>query len=314
MPEATDPNISPSSKFCEFSKLSEQAAEWAVCLSGNQVTSKQRTDFETWLAQDPRHREAYEQVDALWNSVTIRKHWPHTGVKTLIGILVLIGCFYGFPFSQWLADVRTGTGEIRRITLADGSHITLDSGSAVDIAYDPRQRRIILHRGRLLAEVEPDSSRTQRPFIVETRDGTAQALGTRYTVEQTDHDSIVNVLESQVAVATHIHPHQSVTLQAGQSVRMDDGQLQQPEAASPFAASWTQARLIYQDVPLTLVIDDLSRYRNGFLKMNKQAAQLRFTGVLPTDDPAAALSILENALPIHIKQYGGWLTWIDTPT
>ncbi|SFK22817.1 FecR family protein [Nitrosomonas aestuarii] len=311
MPEATDPNILPSS---EFSELSEQAAEWAVCLSGSHVTPKQRADFETWLAQDPRHRETYEQVDALWNSVNIRKHQPHTGVKTLLGIMVLLGCFFGFPYSQWLADVRTGTGEIRRITLTDGSRITLDSDSAVDIAYDPHQRRIILHRGRLLAELGPDSSRTQRPFIVETRDGTAQALGTRYTVELTDHDSTVNVIESQVAVATRVHPYQSVTLQAGQSIRMDDGQLQQPEAASPFAASWTQARLIYQDAPLTQVIDDLSRYRNGFLKMNKQAAQLRFTGVLPTDDPAAALSILENALPIQIRQYGGWLTWIDTPT
>ncbi|MBL0011320.1 MAG: DUF4880 domain-containing protein [Nitrosomonas sp.] len=61
MPESTD---------SDTISLSEQAAEWAVCLSGDQISNKQRADFETWLALDPRHREAYEQIDHLWRSVT----------------------------------------------------------------------------------------------------------------------------------------------------------------------------------------------------------------------------------------------------
>ncbi|HRB21802.1 MAG TPA: FecR/PupR family sigma factor regulator [Nitrosomonas sp.] len=37
--------------------LSEQAAEWAVCMSGEDVSVKQQADFEAWLAQDKRHRK-----------------------------------------------------------------------------------------------------------------------------------------------------------------------------------------------------------------------------------------------------------------
>ncbi len=111
-------------------------------------------------------------------------------------------------------------------------------------------------------------------------------------------------------VASRAQPHQTFTLQSGQSIRLDSEQLHSPETASPFAASWAQARLVYQDASLTQVINDLGRYRSGFLKINEQAAQLRFTGVLPADDPEAALNILQDALPIHIWQPNQWLVWI----
>ncbi|MBL0011319.1 MAG: FecR domain-containing protein [Nitrosomonas sp.] len=222
----------------------------------------------------------------------------------------MLGSLYGLSLSEWLADERTGIGEMRRITLTDGSHITLDSDSAADIAFDTQQRRIILY-GAPAGKVVLDSLLTPRPFIVESRDGIARALGTRYTVDQTDHDSIVTVIEPQVAVTNRDHPQQSVTLQTGQSIRLNSKRIHLPEAASPFAASWIQGRLVYQDAPLDQVIRDLARYREGFLKIDEEAGRLRFTGVLPIDNPAAALSILENALPIRAKQPGKWFVWID---
>lgn len=307
--------MTETAQTCEIntSSLSEQAAEWAVCMSGEHVSSQQRADFEAWLAQDSRHQEAYAQVEAIWSSITPKKHRSYSGIKSLLGIVLLLGCLYGLPFSAWLADERTATGEIRHLTLNDGSRVTLDSNSAVDIAFDSRQRRIVLHRGRILAEVAPDSSVNRPPFIVETRDGTARALGTLYTVEQTGKESIVTVIESQVNVANRAKPRHFVTLQAGQSIRFDSEALQLPETAPAFAASWTQARLIYQNTPLEKVIDDLARYRSGHLNLDAHAAQLHFTGVLPADDPEAALNILHNALPVRITRYGGWLIRIDKP-
>ncbi len=291
--------------------LSEQAAEWVVCMSDKHITPAQRAEFEAWLKKDSRHREAYEEIEMLWQNRTSQKRQRRSGVTIFLGIIALFGCFYGLPFSVWLADERTGMTEIRRIALPDGNHLILDGNSAVDISFDSQQRRIILHRGRLLAEVAPVLSDEHSPFTVETRDGTAQALGTRYIVEQNDHDSTVTVIESKVAVANRARPHEYITLQDGQSIHFDSQRLQQPEIASPFAASWAQQRLIYQNTSLDTVISDLSRYRSNYLSINTQAAQLRFTGVLPTNDPEAALSILENALPIRITRYGGWIIRIE---
>ncbi len=295
----------------DVSPISEQASEWVVYLSDDQVCDEQLAAFDSWLAQDPRHREAYEEVSRLWQSVAPKQPSPVRHVKALLSVLILLGGVYLLPLAEWAADERTRVGEIRKIVLTDGSILTLDSGSAVDIAFNVSERRVILRSGRLMAEVALSQTTGERPFVVENRDGITQALGTIFSVEQTERDSVVNVIESQVAVASHDNPNYSVTLQTGESVRFDHKHISQPEVTKPYATSWLQSRLVYQDEPLSQVINDLSRYHKGFLRVDKDTAQLRFTGVLPVDDQEAALRILENALPVHIGRHTNWLTWIS---
>ncbi len=295
----------------DASLISEQAAEWVVCLSDDQISDKQRAAFASWLAQDPKHRDAYEEVNRLWQSVTPQQPRPDRHVKILLSALILLGITYLLPLAEWAADERTRIGEMRQIALEDGSVLTLDSDSAVDIEFNTRERRVILHNGRLMADVALDPTVKKRPFVIENRDGLAKALGTRFIVAQAEHDSIVNVIESHVAVVSHYNPAHSVTLQPGESVRFNQKHISQPETTQLFATSWLQSRLVYQDEPLGQVIDDLARYHKGFLKISEDTAQLRFTGVLPTDNQEAALNILANALPVYVSQHTRWLTWIS---
>ncbi|HRQ06080.1 MAG TPA: FecR domain-containing protein [Nitrosomonas halophila] len=292
--------------------LSKQAAEWVIRLSDEQTTHAQRADFEHWLAQDIRHREAYEQASRIWLSVTPQASKSHNQARSILGMLLLLSCLYWLPLSEWMADERTDVGEMRRIALPDGSSIMLDSNSAVDIDFNTHSRRIVLHRGRVLAEVAQDSGENIRPFIIENRDGTVKALGTQYVVEQAGHDSVVNVIESDVAVASRYQPDQAIILHGGQSVRFDNLEISQPETTPAHAISWIQARLIYQDVSLNQVISDLARYYKGFISVRDEVDQLRFSGVLPADDPGTALHILEDALPIKIKQPTSWLILINS--
>jgi len=298
--------------------LSEQAAEWVVRLSDSPISTEQQADFEAWLAQDTRHREAYEQISRLWQSITPQRRRKHRRSAGLLsGIVLLLMGIYWLPLSTWLADERTATGEIRQMVLPDGSTITLDSDSAFDVAFDTRARRIVLHRGRIFAAVVPDApdqGAHHRPFIIENRDGTAQALGTRYIVEQINDHSRVSVVESSVSVTSRDQPDQSITVNSGQSIRFDSMQIHDQELIPPAVESWVQGRLIYRNAPLSQVIDDLARYRTGFLRISEAAAQLRFTGVLPADDPDTALKILQHALPIGIDHYTRALIWIDLQT
>lgn len=61
-------------------------------------------------------------------------------------------------------------------------------------------------------------------------------------------------------------------------------------------------------MPLYQVIADLSHYHHGYLKAHAEVAKLRFTGVLPTDDPEAALNLLKDALPISVERRNPWVT------
>jgi transmembrane sensor len=301
--------------------LIEQAAQWVVNMSANEVSAEQRMAFESWLAQDPRHGEVYKQAERIWQAAAAPTESLHrvparsrigNRPGALMAILLLVGSIYLAPLSEWMADERTDAGEIRQITLADGSLLTLDSKSSVDIAFTDNERRLILRAGRLLVDVASDSAGNKRPFLVENRDGLSQAMGTRYVVEQAEKDSLVSVIESQVVVRSHGQPDKSVGLEAGQSVRFDNQKVGQPEASLPSASSWIQARLVYEDVPLGQVIADLGRYQRVYVKLDPEVAALRFTGILPATDPEAALSLLKGALPIQIKSYTDWLVWIGT--
>src|SRR5690606_7134707 len=102
------------------------------------------------------------------------------------------------PLSGWLADEATGIGERRVVALADGSSITLDSATSVDVKYAANERRIVLRDGQIFVTVAPD---TARPFIVEARQGTVRALGTAFNVRAYDGGARVAVTEHAVRVA-----------------------------------------------------------------------------------------------------------------
>ncbi len=85
---------------------------------------------------------------------------------------------------QWTADYRTAVGERREWTLADGSRITLNTNTAVDVLFDSQQRLIRLREGEILVQTATDNSPLARPFLVSTAQGHMQALGTRFIVRQ----------------------------------------------------------------------------------------------------------------------------------
>ncbi|WP_046242277.1 FecR domain-containing protein, partial [Delftia tsuruhatensis] len=51
--------------------------------------------------------------------------------------------------SGQLAALHTGTGERREHRLADGSVVTLDTGSALDLRYTATERRLLLRAGAI---------------------------------------------------------------------------------------------------------------------------------------------------------------------
>ena len=79
------------------------------------------------------------------------------------------------PVQHRLADLRTGTGEIRDLRLTEGTRLVLSSATAVDVLFDAEVRRLHRVGGEILVEsaTEPPAAdgRRARPFVVETIDG-----------------------------------------------------------------------------------------------------------------------------------------------
>src|SRR5690606_33586604 len=100
----------------------------------------------------------------------------------------------------WAADYRTALGERRDIRLADGTRVTLNTRTAIDVRFDSRQRTIILREGEILVQTAPDTAYPRRPFKVQSIEGGMEALGTRFSVREDGGRTHLAVLEGAVRI------------------------------------------------------------------------------------------------------------------
>ncbi|MFZ5875582.1 MAG: FecR domain-containing protein [Nitrospirota bacterium] len=295
--------------------IRQQAADWVVRLDAGEDPSRLRVACAEWRSQDPRHDRVFLQVERLWHAAAPVPAKRGRRVRVGAGLLVLaLGCWGAtqwLPIAYWSSDQRTATGEVRRVTLEDGSVLTLNTRSAVDIAFDERERVVRLVEGEVLAEVAQEAG--GRPFRIIGRDGLAQALGTCYLVRQDDAGTTVTVLESRVAVTARQRPTDPVVVRAGERVRFNAREVEPVSPAPTGVESWTRSRLVFHDAPVADVIAELARYRTGVLRVSGDVSRsLRFTGVLPARDTDAALALIERSLPVTVHRMTSYLVWVDT--
>lgn len=299
--------------------VQQQAADWFARLRRD-ADAETQAAFARWQAADPGHAAAYAQVEALWSDPDLaaalfagpsqtarpqRGSWPRHAAAAVI----LLGLGAALQFSgagdSLLADYTAGTGLPQRVALADGSQLLLDAGAAIDVNYSTTARRVILRRGRILADVQPD---TARPFTVLSSDVTAQALGTVYTVARHDTASAVSVRDGEVLV--------TVTGQAGQVLQAGQGlqtgglpvgdERAHPVAGADFA--WAENRLVFTDQPLGTVLAELDRYWPGMIWVrDAQLAILPVSGSYRLNDPPAVVAALATATGAQLSSYGGRL-------
>lgn len=295
--------------------IAEAAMTWWVELQSDPVTDDMQAACLAWRAARAEHEQAWQIIAAaagrlrasgLPGELAHATLGARRGAARRKAIKVLaVAVFAGGAAWHvqrrdagplWWADYRTGTGERRDIVLADGTQVALDSATAFDVRFDAAGRRLRLHAGRIHIATAADAA--GRPFIVDTDQGSARPLGTRFTVRQDEGGSQVAVYEGQVALtprygATHL-------LAAGQQAGFDAQAVAAPRAARDSDTAWRQGMLIVTAVRLDDFIAELGRYRRGWLVCDVRVAALRVSGSFPLADTDRALDALANTLPVNI--------------
>ncbi|MCT8002692.1 FecR family protein [Sphingomonas sanguinis] len=302
------------------------AAYWVTLVNTGPLTPNEQSAFERWLATDPRNRQTFAEMEDVWQRMGavrdtpvlragIPAHaaphgrGPHNRRRPLTAIavaaslaLVAIGTVQDWP--TWLrADERTATGERRTITLADGSLVQLDTQSAIAVDFNANRRVVRLLAGKAAFSVARDAKRV---FIVETAEGSATALGTRFLVSRSDIGANVTVTEHTVRV-TYPAPGGGVRLvRQGQSVSYGpDGLSAVADVDTITAMAWTDGVLTFNNAPLEQVVAEIGRYHVGYVRVIGTARRLRVSGVFRTDRPVATLDQLQRSLglkSIHLTE------------
>lgn len=309
-------------------KSREEALSWFVKINSGDATEAEHEAHRAWLAVHPQNRQEYAKLDVLWSdldSIPDPREQPDTSLDysqtnnagrttdlphpesfmmsrrgfVLGGAMTASAAGYvainGLP-NFLISDHTTGIGEQRDITLADGSGITLDADTAIDLKFTDAERRVRLLRGRAFFDVASDRS---RPFVVEAAGGTATALGTRFTVHQWDGTVTVSVEESAVAVSV---PNSSETkIGIGEYVSYGrDGLDAVGTIDANVDAAWRRGKLMFEDRPLRQVIADINRYRPGVIYItDNRLLDLRVSGIFDMAHPDDVLSVIQKSLPVQ---------------
>jgi transmembrane sensor len=317
----------------------EQAAQWHVLIQSGEMGANDRQCFEDWIANE-NNAAIYQRMGAIWAKfdavdtmeakstlkktlIEKRNQKRPTSTALVSTVLVMLMLVFGWKFlpmnhfstDYLLADYRTTTGEQHKMMLSDQTQLYINTASAINIEYTETQRTIYLIRGEIQLDVAKDN---RRPLIVVSKHGTARALGTQFSVRDLSDSTEVMVTESVVEACSkpieqsELENHLCQTLTAGQQVIIRSNQVTLPQASDPdFFHDWTRQQLIVDNQPLLDVLDELARYRHGYLHIDRTAlAELRISGVFPLNDTDQSLQVIRHSLPIKVRSYSPLLTVI----
>lgn len=303
------------------SDLHEEAAAWVLRAPDVRDDPALRAAFEAWRRQSPAHAQAYADAAGVWDFVADqaaapellqrrrdaldraraagRRRWGRAqpdrrmiaaGVAAAVAApLAVLGWMrFRAPEAQAYA---TGHGEQRTLLLADGSRLSLDALTRVEVTLARTERRIELVSGRMNIEVAKDP---ERPLRVWAAGSTVTAIGTVFTVERGAQAVVVTLVEGRVAVRrarggpVEMRPGQELTLapngQASLRERVDTGQ----------ALAWREGKLIFDDEPLSAAATRMNNYGARRIVVEGAAQDLRISGVFRAGDVEAFVGAVES--------------------
>ncbi|MCD9120687.1 FecR domain-containing protein [Cupriavidus sp. UGS-1] len=307
--------------------VAERALEWLLELQGEDVAPEVVEALQRWRAAHPDHERAWQRIESVKDrlrplSSPVTAEFARAALappgspgptrrRRAIKVLALSLFAGGLAWSardqtawrQWAADHRTAVGERRVVMLPDGTQLWLNTASAVDIEFDAVQRRVRLLAGEILIATAKDDASPSRPFLVETAQGTAQALGTRYVVRQRGDDTDVSVFEGKVEIRPNGRGNdgRSIVLPAGYRASYTADGITSPAPAETAGASWAEGFIVARSMRLDDFLVELGRYSNDALSCDPALAGLRVSGSFPVDDIGKVLSALGTTLDVRTE-------------
>lgn len=310
-----------------------RAAEWVARLDGSPLSEDEKRALRSWLEEDPDHRAAFDEAASTWRDLSLLRHDPgplrellpsrrrattHRAARigAVIGLLILAAGVVRYQFGDpWLlaaADYRTAPGELRTVTLRDGSSVELGPASAIAIEFNDHERRVKLLAGEVFFSAAPRNGKEPRPFVVEAAGGTTTALGTQFVIGEAGDGADVLAVEHQIEVAVRQNGERhGVVLSPGQEVSYTpgNGMGQVRTRDVEVATGWRRGMLVFSGAPLGNVVETLNRYRRGrIVILDGTLAQRRVSGVFATNDLGDAIETITSELGISAKSIYPFIT------
>ncbi|HKU54756.1 MAG TPA: FecR domain-containing protein [Rhizomicrobium sp.] len=207
----------------------------------------------------------------------------------------------------------TAVGARKKFTLADGSVVTLNTNSRIDVELRGHSRDVHLVQGEAYFEVVHDKT---RPFTVYANRYVVRDIGTAFAVHLLEKGLVnVRVTKGSVEIAASA-PGGKVSdgtkslgvIEAGRDVVFGE-KIERSAVVSDAELgrklAWRQGQLIYSGQPLADVLADISRYSDIQIELADPAlGKLPVGGAFSAHQTDAIFAALENNFGVHAQ-------WLD---
>lgn len=312
--------------------IEKQANDWLVKLETGSLADGDEERFVAWLEEDEKHGVAFDEAEKTWklmhevksgqidpvttepsaskNVVSLINRFMPLAATVLLTFSVLF--WYQDAYIALVADHSTATGQRTEQRLPDGSMLTLNTDSAVDVRFTENERVLEVISGEVYVSVAPDK---QRPFMVEAGEMRVTALGTAFIIRnEGDSAPTVTVTQHKVKVESMASPGTQVELDEGQKVSLiaEDQLTDIIEVESRYEQAWLQGKYVFRNQRFEDVVKELERYHKGKILINDPLLKnAQISGVLDLDDPLTALENLADTLPFQVNTLTPYLILID---
>lgn len=305
--------------FQSAKEIDDEAAQWAVLIDGRGLGAQDDPKLQLWLAGDPRRAGALLRAQAAISLLDRGRALagveaaPVTGGARLFGRRGLIAGLGGVGAAALVGGVGvwasrpqrldTQLGEVRRVPLADGSLVAINTKTALDVTLGARSRLVTLRRGEAWFQVAKDP---QRPFVVSAGKVRVRAVGTAFSVRRGEGTVDVTVSEGVVETWIEGQPGSRRRLAAGAGVLLA-GPISPVIVKSPAeierGLAWRNGEIALDGESLGEAAAQFNRYNSRqILIEDPRLAQERFVGLFRTNEPESFAAAVATSIGAKVSE------------
>lgn len=256
-----------------LSKNSDPGMESVLKDYWEELKAREPEDASIALPLTKFHSQTVQIAEKENRTRAIRK-WMKLAAAIILPLLCCVSaCLYFMDYqyqSSQLLMCNIPDGEMRHITLSDGTEVTLNSGTS--LIYPRRFNRWKGNRevyisGEGSFSVTHDS---KHPFIVHASEMNIRVLGTTFNVKAyPDHNTFVATLKTGLIQAEanglkqQVHPNEQLVYDRKKNVMTLFDQ------DTDDAFEWSKGNLVFQNEPLSVIASTLARHFDKQLKVSK---------------------------------------------
>lgn len=357
--------------FPNKSAIKEEAGAWIVRIDCDDLNEAEWRELKKWMRRSDFHRDYLLKLAANWDAMGLLQELGQmfpmpeaemsategaTGIRLLswlrkrfrsssivmargfsVMLVAVVATFVVTPGLFGTSDeLMTAVGERRSYILDDGTVVTLNTNTRLQLDYSDARRAVTLIEGEASFDV---AKNPEKPFVVYAGSGLVWAVGTAFNVR---HDSgLVNIIvtEGRVKVFSDANakepvesesvagdPHSIAVVQSQDDIHVDiDSALSRQREALLSAGesiryrqlievikpidqeeaerklSWRNGALVFKGETLEQAVAEISRYTDKKLVISDASLRsLRVGGHYKTDDIDALISSLGQGLGVSV--------------